>query len=62
MNRQVSWLWRHRPLVSFPVCDQWNRTKRTLPLQWRDRAGFAPDFPIKQIHRQMNVHLFIHNI
>jgi len=25
---------------------QWPKTEAT-PLQWRDRAGFSPDFPIK---------------
>jgi len=47
MNRQVSWLRLHRfPPPSRSVqSDQWHVLGETRPIQWRDRAGFAPVFP-----------------
>lgn len=34
------------------LCDgtgQWLPVKDPIRLQWRDRAGFTPDFPIKPV-------------
>ena len=33
--------------------------KHTQQLQWRDRAGIAPDFPIKHVHLFPHLYLII---
>ena len=47
---------------AFPVA-QWQRIhaqKRNSPLQWRDRVGITPNFPIKHKRTYSQIHMFFY--
>ncbi len=37
-----------------PATAEWSQINDLPHLQWRDRAGFAPDFPIKPLRAPEN--------